>query len=147
MIYCNYDALQSKLTETYRKLADNETSQQLIRRHRNYYWIGRYLRECVDCFKDRQYICKTAHHILYRFIVYHGINKQFAFESLDNICGPFSTTKDYNVAKNFCSTQGMILEIEYLVEAEDSISWNYVQVPFKYYCIIRREGLFYQFQS
>eukprot|EP01083_Nonionella_stella_P315027 1136793_1 len=50
MIYCNSDELQYRFSETYRKIAKNETFIELKNRHRNYFFLGKYLRECTECF-------------------------------------------------------------------------------------------------
>eukprot|EP01083_Nonionella_stella_P074419 201878_1 len=106
MIYCNFDLLSKKFTETYRKLNDAESDDDLIQRHRNYYWMGRYLRECVECFGMR-------HDFAWKSIkVYHGVNVQYMFPSLfAHIKGPFSTTRSYTVAAVFCGNKGMVLEM------------------------------------
>eukprot|EP01084_Bolivina_argentea_P249356 417392_1 len=50
MAYCNFDLLQAKLTQTYRKVWPTESRRDLISRHSNYAHWGRLLRECVECF-------------------------------------------------------------------------------------------------
>eukprot|EP01084_Bolivina_argentea_P076714 139065_1 len=107
MVYCNNDVLQRKFTETFRKLKHNQTNKDFKNNHRNYYWMGRLLRECVECFGTTYCMDKTAD-----IIVYHGINEQFAFPSLDFcVKGPFSTSTQYAVAVNFSGAKGMILEM------------------------------------
>ena len=112
MLYCNFDTLQRKFTETFRKLSDNESDQQLVKRHRNYYWLGRYLRECVEYVPiavSENLVCLREGIIT----LYHGVDKQFTFKSWNYMNGPFSTTRDYNVALNFCASEGIILEIKF----------------------------------
>ena len=41
---------REKFTATYQKVSDKETNQEFVKRHSNYYWLGRYLRECVEIF-------------------------------------------------------------------------------------------------
>eukprot|EP01084_Bolivina_argentea_P076713 139064_1 len=106
MVYCNYDELQRKFSETFRKL-QNETNESLKNRHRNYYFFAKLLRECVGCFGmyREQGI---GNHIS----VFHGIDKVLTFTTMDTyVAGPFSTTTDYSVATNFCAGKGMILEM------------------------------------
>lgn len=92
-------------------LTEKETDEQLMNRQANYYWLGRYLRECVECCSIKNNRIYGAH----SFKVYHGINKNVTFDCISCINGPFSTTKDQNVALNFCATEGIILEIDVTV--------------------------------
>eukprot|EP01084_Bolivina_argentea_P091731 165102_1 len=104
MIYCNFDILQNRFTETYREINETETPQDIMDRHSNYYWLGRYLRECVECFGMKQEAGFTR--------LYHGVNDTFTFEStMANIKCPFSTSTSYLVAAGFCDNQGLILEL------------------------------------
>eukprot|EP01084_Bolivina_argentea_P123752 219292_1 len=108
--YCNFDKLSFKFSETYRKININETDIELRERHRNYYWLGRYLRECVECFGMDRKALGLKHSD--SMTVYHGANKQFLFPSIyTHIMGPFSTTKSYSVAVNFCNNEGHILKL------------------------------------
>eukprot|EP01083_Nonionella_stella_P296276 1006550_1 len=113
MIYCNFDELQRKFTETFRRKNKDESDDHMKERHRNFCFLGRYLREMAECFGmespaiDPKSVTLTESPIR----IYHGISKQCMFPSL-NACikGPFSTTRDYNVALNF-GENGMILEL------------------------------------
>eukprot|EP01084_Bolivina_argentea_P236894 398264_1 len=112
MVYCGYDELQKKLSETYRRENQQETDGNLKKRHQNYYWMGRALRECVECYgikpEDRP------------ITVYHGVNKPLTFSSaFAFIKGPFSTSTDRQVAVNFCN-QGIIVELNI-----NSLHWRY----------------------
>eukprot|EP01084_Bolivina_argentea_P212650 361422_1 len=105
MVYCNYDTLQQKLSETYRKTKHDETDDELKERHRNYYHMGKYLRECVECFGMKS---EAANNMK----LFNGINKYVTFSSLNAyVKGPFSTTRQYVVAVNFCNDTGLILEL------------------------------------
>eukprot|EP01084_Bolivina_argentea_P118373 210047_1 len=50
MVQCEFDILQRKFGETFRLKSDDETYEELKKRHSNYYWLARLLRECVECF-------------------------------------------------------------------------------------------------
>ncbi len=63
---------------------------QKTKRHRNYFFLGMYLRECTECFGMEDPYLTTSRQYQYnqfmdRFIVnqklvlYHGINKYFTF--------------------------------------------------------------------
>eukprot|EP01083_Nonionella_stella_P237775 833806_1 len=107
MAYCNFTALSFAFSNTYRKINANESDDALRGRHRNYGWMGRYLRECTDCFGT------TGFSHCYSLKVYHGVTKQFTFESMiAYIKGPFSTTSSSSVASTFCGGAGMVLELE-----------------------------------
>eukprot|EP01084_Bolivina_argentea_P251926 422722_1 len=124
MIYCNYDELQFKFTQTYRKLDKHETLKAMKQRHAYYYFLGKLLRECVECFGlkrpstewrvDNPSKPQIIQHYFYDdwMEVYHGLNESFEFSSVfGHIKHPFSTTTDYCVAVNFCRQKGMILSL------------------------------------
>eukprot|EP01084_Bolivina_argentea_P102504 183616_1 len=109
MVQCNYDTLQRKFRETFRRTSGKETDYSLRERHRNFFWLGRRLRECVECFGME--IDLTPNKKL--ISVWHGVNQQFTFGSLlAHIKGPFSTTTSYQVALSFCGNKGMILKLD-----------------------------------
>eukprot|EP01084_Bolivina_argentea_P123749 219285_1 len=119
LVYCNYTVLQSKFTDSCRKLNENESDLKLKQRHSEFYWMARRLRECAECFgmefemkvtndKDPTQFDMEKRDIK----VYHGVNKQFLFTSIyANIHVPFSTTSSYAVALSFCENKGMILDL------------------------------------
>eukprot|EP01084_Bolivina_argentea_P148613 259784_1 len=106
LLYCNYDMLSYKFSETYRKINEKDSGYDIKQRHRNYYWLGRYLRECAECFG------MEVNYDIWNLKLYHGVNQRFTFESMiANIKLPFSTTISYAVAVTFCANRGMILEL------------------------------------
>eukprot|EP01083_Nonionella_stella_P295911 1005486_1 len=109
MVQCNFDTLQNEFRKTYRRNRD-ETDVELKRRHSNFYWLGRRLRECVECFgMEQQYLTRENKTI----DVWHGLKKPFLFPSMfAHIQGPCSTTTQYAVAVLFCDNQGMILKLQ-----------------------------------
>eukprot|EP01084_Bolivina_argentea_P283471 485501_1 len=57
MVQCNFDVLQFEFKKTYRKESCiNEKDDELKKRHSNYYWLGKLLRECAECFGMNRYI-------------------------------------------------------------------------------------------
>eukprot|EP01084_Bolivina_argentea_P020515 38150_1 len=103
MIYCSYDNLQFKFSETYRKKHGKE--------HGEYYWLGRYLKRAVLIYgqKSEKY---------QKF--YHGISQKLLFPEY---CGgsainvevrilcPLSTSLSFEVAANFSNqNQGLVVE-------------------------------------
>eukprot|EP01083_Nonionella_stella_P042130 113987_1 len=109
MIYCNYDYVQYKFTETFRKLK-SESDDQLKKRHSNFHFLGRFLREIVECFG------MDAPSNVGCIQLYHGVNKHFTFDSLHAfIAGPFSTTTNYSVAVNFADNTGLVIELSAVI--------------------------------
>eukprot|EP01083_Nonionella_stella_P005476 15832_1 len=95
LMYCNFDAFQRTLTETYRKQSEDEDMARLSARHCNFYWCGRLLYEAVNVYGKRviDYEYKTF---------YHGISQQMYFTSPKaHIYGPLSTTNELSVAHSF----------------------------------------------
>ena len=74
LFYCNYSFHQNKLTATYRRIYWNETDKSLKRRHAEFYWWSRFLRELVECFGIKMSRAPES-----KF--YHGIGVELLFES------------------------------------------------------------------
>eukprot|EP01084_Bolivina_argentea_P108376 193694_1 len=112
MLHCNYDTLQNRFGETFRKVSVTETDSSLKHRHSNYYFFAKCLRECVECFgMNVQRGTRSIH-------VFHGNNQYFTFASLNaRVKGPFSTTTNYSVAVNFSNNQGMIMQLDMLTNS------------------------------
>eukprot|EP01084_Bolivina_argentea_P160094 278808_1 len=107
MIYCNYTALQYEFTKTFRKIYKNEADESLIKRHSNFYYLGKYLKESVATSGCK---CGTK---INKF--YHGINKDMLFPKVGDmdgnyIFGPVSTSIQFEVAVNFTNNNGIIVE-------------------------------------
>eukprot|EP01084_Bolivina_argentea_P037595 69540_1 len=110
MVQCNFDVLQAKFRETFRKKYVTETHKSLKTRHSHYHFLAKLLRECVECFGMRM-TRKKGNNKFY-LEVYHGINQYFQFASLNaSINGPFSITTEIAVAVEFSGSNGMILTL------------------------------------
>eukprot|EP01084_Bolivina_argentea_P268224 455519_1 len=108
MLYCNFTILQQKCSETYRKINQYETDASLKQRHSNYANWGRLLRELVDAYGWYTDGSEARMHL------YHGLNTTYEFTSLHAIIkGPFSATRDIQVAKQFCDNKGMVITMVY----------------------------------
>jgi len=110
MIYCDWSDLCSQFSATFRRSSNDETMDCIKDRHRNFYWFGRYLKECVECF--------GIDHDQKRIRPYHGISRMMNFQSVFNTKGmrkgwkiPTSTTKQYTVAQQFTVSDGIILQL------------------------------------
>eukprot|EP01084_Bolivina_argentea_P260586 440106_1 len=105
MIYCSFDTLQRKFTETYRALTSKESFEEIKERHSNYYHLAKYIKESVEVF-GTEYddgVIKT---------MYHGIQNELVFDSMAaQVFSPLSTTYSWNVAIQFSSNTGLIVEL------------------------------------
>eukprot|EP00486_Rosalina_sp_Unknown_P012660 CAMPEP_0201592974 /NCGR_PEP_ID=MMETSP0190_2-20130828/190707_1 /ASSEMBLY_ACC=CAM_ASM_000263 /TAXON_ID=37353 /ORGANISM="Rosalina sp." /LENGTH=565 /DNA_ID=CAMNT_0048051957 /DNA_START=765 /DNA_END=2459 /DNA_ORIENTATION=+ len=79
MIYCDWSDLCSQFSATFRRSSNDETMDCIKDRHRNFYWFGRYLKECVECF--------GIDHDQKRIRPYHGISRMMNFQSVFNTKG------------------------------------------------------------
>eukprot|EP01084_Bolivina_argentea_P252770 424388_1 len=105
MIYTNFDDLQYEYTKTYRKLNENESDNDIKKRHLEFVHLGKLLREAVEtngiCVENGK--TKTF---------FHGINRELLFTStLAQFCGPISTSSEYEVAIKFTNNNGILLEL------------------------------------
>jgi len=101
MVYCNYDALRNALCATYMRLSEQETDDAMIERHSHFYWLGKYLREAVECYGTEAHKSETK-----RF--YHGMAHNTRIMQDDEIKAlfvypPLSTTSCMELALNHCS--------------------------------------------
>eukprot|EP01084_Bolivina_argentea_P016843 31461_1 len=111
MIYCNYDKLQRKFSETCRYLCKDESLQDLKIRHRNFVNLAKHLRELHFYGQDKP-VMNTSFSKL--TTLFHGVQEKLNFGQVNTRIGvPLSCTASYAVAVNFCSNSGMILELEH----------------------------------
>ena len=104
-LYTEYDQLQYKFSETYRKIHDHESLKSVINRHSNYYHFARYIKETIEVFG-------TKYSYGYNDKMYHGINKQMIFNGINaQVYGPLSTSVNEMVAIQFTKGTGMIIEL------------------------------------
>eukprot|EP01084_Bolivina_argentea_P234149 394209_1 len=111
MIYCNFDLLQNKFSETYRKIEPHEPPSSVIDRHSEFYWLGKYLKEAVNEHGSRI----GDQNVVTNF--YRGINQHMVFPELSvsegvRIHAPLSTSSAFEVAANFSSQKGLIIEFQ-----------------------------------
>ena len=111
MIYCNYDQLQHKFSKTYRKIKPNECSKEIGERHRNFWWMGKWLKEFVNGWGERD-----------KQSLYHGVSGKMSFTTTVHakimlralyIYGPVSTSCALAVAINFANADGMVIEFSF----------------------------------
>eukprot|EP01084_Bolivina_argentea_P069938 127195_1 len=108
LVYCNFEVLQFKFSQTYRKLTLDESDNSLKNRHSNYFWLGKLLLECVRIFG-------TSIESMWNDdrIFYHGINQKLMVPTTIGckIFCPFSTTTSWAVAVQFAQNAGLVLEV------------------------------------
>eukprot|EP01083_Nonionella_stella_P018841 52396_1 len=104
-LYCNHTDLCTHICKTYRKSAPYETNESLIKRHQNYYFFGKYLREMVEVYGA--YRTKDSCQLLY-----HGVSgKVYPANCYARIAGPMSTTTASGVAERFAGSCGIVLTL------------------------------------
>eukprot|EP01084_Bolivina_argentea_P300976 519107_1 len=115
VLYTDYDDLSYKFSESFRKIKSNETTEQLVSRHRNYYWFASTLLNTVNC-----------HSYGYRnSCQYHGISTMMSFNTtIAQFNHPTSTTKRIEVASHFATNSGIILQLKIF---KDSWGHGYVK--------------------
>eukprot|EP01084_Bolivina_argentea_P263466 445939_1 len=104
MFYCNFDALQYAFSKTYRKMNEKETDTELMERHQNFYYFGKYLKMAVQ--KCGESVTDT---------LYHGISVHVTFPACIGdiqFHGTLSTSTNYSVAVNFAQSHGMIIALQ-----------------------------------
>eukprot|EP01084_Bolivina_argentea_P204797 349795_1 len=123
MTYCNYDMLQAQFSETYRRRV-NESDDELKTRHSNFAHLGRLLREFCECFGQHASE-KTLNRLQFQPL-WHGISQQTQFATINpHFNGPFSSTKSFCVAVNFCGSDGCVLQFSL------NENWLFVQGKYK----------------
>jgi len=91
--------------ETFRRIPDEE-DKHLKKRHSNYHFLGKLLRECVELFGDSIFGSKIQS-------FYHAINEKiYVRGAVSRIKGVLSTSSSLPVVVNFAGTNGLILELK-----------------------------------
>ena len=74
LFYTNFSHQQYEFTATFRRIYYNETDESLKRRHSQFHFWGKLLRETVECFGTEMSRVPER-------VFYHGINQEMLFES------------------------------------------------------------------
>eukprot|EP01084_Bolivina_argentea_P040060 74028_1 len=152
MIYTNFTGLQYEFSQTYRALNAGETIQQIKERHGHFYWLGKFMKECVNWFGKR---------LLHEDVttLYHGIGKELQFAKIADkfrgvkIYGPISTTSSIAVAMNFTdNNQGLIAQFTTSLCWRSSgryfpCSWISDYASEQEYLFIQNEHGFFRFEN
>eukprot|EP01084_Bolivina_argentea_P200250 342453_1 len=131
LIYCNFDMLQNIFRKTYRKLSSDESDVELIKRHSNFYFWGKYMvlathylgqltimqtnwnKRADNQFFPIQPQFQTKFYSYWpRF--YHGMSDELCFFNCAGMdCKiPLSTSSDYYVALRFADVAGIVLQLK-----------------------------------
>ena len=74
LFYCNLTKQQYEFTATFRRIYWNETDESMKRRHSEFHFWGKLLREMVECFGTNMARLSCS-------VFYHGISSEMLFES------------------------------------------------------------------
>eukprot|EP01084_Bolivina_argentea_P084751 153224_1 len=101
-LYTDCSKLCTLFRQTYRKMNENETEHNITNRHRNLYWLGRFLFEAIEFYGTE---------MDFDMIVYHGLDKEMMFERFTaHFNQPISTTTRFETAQQFAKDAGIILK-------------------------------------
>eukprot|EP01083_Nonionella_stella_P132169 401727_1 len=107
LIYCNFDVLSNEFSATYRAMHKYESKQSIVRRHLEFYFLGKYLKETVHRLGTN-----VDEGNIKRF--YHGISERLLFPLRDlseqRLHIPLSTSSDSAVAFSFTAERGLLVE-------------------------------------
>eukprot|EP01083_Nonionella_stella_P101236 286751_1 len=108
LLWCNHDSFRASLCDTYHRISGEETDVALKERHSHFYYVGKYLREIVECFGGAGTSANES-----QSIWYHAIHDSLVFDSRNNrIKWPMSVTNKYEVIYLNTETEhGLILEL------------------------------------
>eukprot|EP01084_Bolivina_argentea_P275717 470289_1 len=107
IIYCSADQYQSKYSETYREMKENEAFEEIKNRHKNFHHFAKSLKEAVELF-GTCYIDTPQSMLQF----YHGINQEMTFAGTSHyIYSVLSTSTDFIVSQTFATTNGLIVQM------------------------------------
>eukprot|EP01084_Bolivina_argentea_P050878 93584_1 len=108
MFYCDFPQLSYEFSSTFRYSSKIQTLDELKKYHSNYYWMAKYLRECVELFGSRNGEDDT-------WAYYHSISQLMLFtKAKARFNHPTSTSRQLQVAQYFASNNGdngIVLEL------------------------------------
>eukprot|EP01084_Bolivina_argentea_P177483 306906_1 len=103
IIYTDLSTFCTKFRETYRKMKENETEDEITKRHVQLYWYSRFLFESIEFFGKEMNENLT---------VYHGLNCVLNFYKFTAFFHqPISTTTSFITAQQFSDGVGIILKL------------------------------------
>ena len=106
-LYTDFSNLCTDFSKSFRALNNFEPLQNIKKRNRNYYFMSKYLRECVEYFGDYDSIFSSKR---LSGPFYSGLSFVAIFPATDvSLCGPTSTSNQKMVAINFTGDGNGIL--------------------------------------
>eukprot|EP01084_Bolivina_argentea_P302448 522035_1 len=106
LLFCNFDDLQRKFSQTWRKIEENDTDASIIDRHcKNFYWTGRALYVAINFYGQRMDPNQ---------VVWHGVSSKMLFDNFAAYFDcPTSTTTQKSIAQAFSDNgNGIILKLK-----------------------------------
>ena len=122
LLYCDYSIFSYHFRNTFRKLNASETHKQLKERNCEFWFISKYLRECVQCFGSIIGGYKTNKY-------YTSISHNTLFTKFDaRFVGITSMTSQLSVITNYCindiyNKNGIILEFDILNTSDQTLKF------------------------
>eukprot|EP01084_Bolivina_argentea_P278263 475289_1 len=125
VFYCDYSELSTDFSSTFRKRHSYETIESIKNRNSKYYYLSKYLRECVDGRSERESGGGPyANRLLGPF--YCGMSVVLSIPSFNiRLCSPTSTSKQVAVAIKFSGDAGCILQFNNPTDKGDYGSTQY----------------------
>ena len=110
ILYTDYTKLSSHFSSTFRKSNTFEPTQAMIKRHTNYYWMARYLRETIRVYGDRYGIIGNG---TLRGPFYCGMSQVMNMPSFAMVLlSPTSTSCHIEVSMKFSGEEGCIIQFD-----------------------------------
>ena len=116
ILYCDYSDLCSNFSCSFRKVLAFESLDRIKKRNMNYWWMAKILRQTVECYgqcsmgdtdKDYNLINKMSGPY------YCGVSVVIDMPSFNiRLSSPTSTTKQEEIAHNFCGEDGMLIQMD-----------------------------------
>ena len=104
ILYTDYDTLSSNFSKTFRKIDDNESFDDILKRNQEYRHWSHALCETVNGFG-------RSIRIIGPNVLYHGTSNLYVEEQSTLFNAPTSTTTQLSVATMFAGDDGLILEL------------------------------------
>ena len=113
LFYTDFSKLCFEFRKSFRSLNNNETINDIQKRHAKYYYLSRYLFEAIQFYGNKMNY-KLNNNILNKYkkdnnlkLVYTGLNKLLLFNQFTSYLNqPISTTTDIDIAKKFATNNG-----------------------------------------
>eukprot|EP01084_Bolivina_argentea_P138359 243600_1 len=109
ILYCNFSDLSKDFSATFRAIRPFESLKSIKNRNREYWWLSKILKETVQYFGNTRNKRKGDIEV---GPFYCGINAVMNIPSFSiRLCSPTSTSKNEEIAVNFATKSGMIIEL------------------------------------